>query len=122
MKRFSNIMLFYGIVLVICGVAGFLTNPEHAVPALISGVMPGVAAMSLSFLIRQKSGWALPASMGATGVFAMMYGRQALRSWEFATSPKGNLVILILCSVMAVASVITLILLVTANKAKANSN
>jgi uncharacterized membrane protein (UPF0136 family) len=119
MKRFSNYMLFYGIVLVICGVAGFLYNPTRAVSALVSGVMPGVAAMALSLLIRQRSSWALAASMGATGVFALMFGQRAFNSWEFAKSPQGHYVILILSSVMCVASIVTLILLVTTKKTKA---
>ena len=55
MKRVFLILVSYGVFLILVGVAGYLSNPEKAKTALMSGGLFG--AMSIGFGVLARRGW-----------------------------------------------------------------
>lgn len=104
-------MFFYGLLLIICGVVGYLYHPETAITALISGGSSGFLSLILSWQLKLKAAWAYPASITAAGVFILLYGQRAVKSWEFASSMEANTVIFALSAVMCLGSILTVIFL-----------
>jgi hypothetical protein len=81
MKVTSKIMLYFGAFLILAGVLGFLSNPEKAKTALMSGGLFGFIAIALGVLARR--GWqkALPISIGLTMFLAITFTWRAIVSW-----------------------------------------
>jgi hypothetical protein len=102
-------LLGYGAFLVAVGVAGFLSNPEKAATALLSGGTFGALSMAWGLLLRSGRGWARQAAMATTGLLTLVFAWRATASWlAFLGGQPGKLVAAALITAMLVASVVTL--------------
>jgi len=114
---FSKPLYFYGIFLWVIGLVGYLSNPEKAATALISGGVFG----SISILLGVFSGRAprlffkLAAAVVAFLLFVFSW--RTFVSWQAVLNGQAEkMVAAVLISSMLVASVLTLLLLVSKKK------
>jgi uncharacterized membrane protein (UPF0136 family) len=102
-------LLGYGAFLVAAGLAGFLSNPEKAATALVSGGTFGALSMAWGLLLRSGRRWALQAALATTGLLTLVFAWRATASWlAFLGGQPGKLVAAALITAMLVASVVTL--------------
>lgn len=83
MKNISpaKLLLFYGLLLIALGVAGFLSNPEKAKTALITGGIFGGLSLLWSHL-SQKNQWSLYAAFFTTLLIFLATAGRAVISWK----------------------------------------
>lgn len=62
MRRVALILTVYGVFLLLAGLAGYLSNPERAKTALLSGGLFGTLSIGLGWLAR--GGWARARAVG----------------------------------------------------------
>jgi len=108
-------MLGYGAFLVAVGVAGYLSNPEKAATALVSGGTFGALSMAWGYLIGRGAGWARWAATATTGLLAVVFAWRSTVSWlAVRGGQEEKLVAAVLITAMEVASLVTLFVLLTA--------
>jgi uncharacterized membrane protein (UPF0136 family) len=73
--------LGFGAFLVLCGVAGFLSNPAAAKTALISGGTFGVLSAFWGFLMLRGFAWARRAALVTTGLLAAVFTWRSAAGW-----------------------------------------
>jgi len=71
--RIGNIIALYGAFLIAAGITGYLLTKETSTSSLMNGVVFGSLMMVLGILSRQGRPWTLPASVSATGIFALTF-------------------------------------------------
>jgi hypothetical protein len=109
----GNWLLGYGAFLIAVGVVGFLSNPEKAATALISGGTFGALSIAWGFLLRTGRGWARTGAIATTGFLSLVFAWRSTASWLAVIGGKPEkLVAASLISAMLVASVMTLFVLV----------
>lgn len=117
MKK-STILISYGLFLILAGLAGYLSNPEKAKTALMSGGTFGLLQIVVG-LIALK-GWK-PASkigIGICSFLALTFTWRAIVSWmSVAGGQNEKLFAASLISLMLIASVTAIILLLKHKKA-----
>lgn len=111
-------LIFYGGFLMLMGLAGYLSNPEKAKTALMSGGTFGALAILWGVLGARGVRWSLPAALTSTGLLAVVFAWRASAGWLavldgrtekwFAAS---------LITLMLAASIAMLIRLIKARKA-----
>lgn len=74
-------MVWYGAFLLAAGGVGYLTNPERAVSALVSGTVFGALSIAWAVLLRRGVGWAPAAALVSTSVLAAVFGWRGSRAW-----------------------------------------
>lgn len=107
-------MIGYGLFLVAMGVTGYLSNPEKAATALISGGTFGTLSMAWGVLLRRGMGWARLAALATTGLLTAVFAWRATASWTAVQAGEPKLVAAIIITAMGLASIATLVVLVTA--------
>jgi uncharacterized membrane protein (UPF0136 family) len=118
-QRLGNWLLGYGAFLIAVGVAGYLSNPEKAATALISGGTFGVLSMAWGFLLRSGRAWARTGAIATTGFLSLVFGWRSTASWlAFLDGKTEKLVAASLITAMLVASVTTLFVLVRGNRGR----
>ncbi len=116
--RLGNWLLGYGAFLVSVGVVGYLSNPEKAATALISGGTFGALSMAWGFLLRSGRTWARTGAIATTGFLTAVFAWRSTASWLAVAGGKpGKLVAASLITAMLVASVVTLAVLVRGARA-----
>lgn len=80
-KSFSRWMIIYGIFLITAGVAGYLSNPEKAKTALMSGGTFGVLSVVWGLLCARGAGWSRKAAVGMMGFLAVVFSWRAAAGW-----------------------------------------
>lgn len=112
MKKLSKIMICYGAFLIVAGLMGYLSNPEKAKTALMSGGLFGTISIALGLVAAR--GWqrSLPISIGLTSFLGVVFTWRATMSWlaYFGGEP-GKLTAAVLISAMLAASVTVVALL-----------
>ena len=112
MKRLSKTMICYGAFLIVAGLLGYLSNPEKAKTALISGGLFGSLGIGLG--LAAMRGWrrSLPISLGMTSFLAVIFSWRGIASWMayFGGDP-GKLTAAVLISAMLLATVSVVALL-----------
>jgi len=110
--RLGTWLLGYGAFLVAVGALGYLSNPEKAVTALISGGTFGALSAAWGFLLRSGRGWARSAAMATTGFLTLVFTWRSLASWlaVLGGQPEKQ-VAAALITAMLLASVVTLVVL-----------
>ena len=98
----------YGIFLIVCGVAGFLSNPEAAKTALITGSFFGSLAIIVGVLLKKEFGWARIPALGLTLLLIAAFSWRSFVSWQDVARGDPKLFAAILISSMLVASLISL--------------
>jgi len=111
--RLGTWLLGYGAFLVAVGALGYLSNPEKAMTALISGGTFGALSAAWGFLLRSGRGWARSAAIATTGFLTLVFTWRSLASWlaVFGGHPEKQ-VAAALITAMLLASVVTLVVLV----------
>src|SRR5438093_7792485 len=77
----AGYLILYGAFLIIMGLLGYLSNPEKAQTALLSGGTFGVLSIVWGVLGACGVRWTLPAAMVTTGLLALVLGWRASVGW-----------------------------------------
>lgn len=111
LTRLGNYTIIYGIILFLCGLFGYISNPTKAITALITGIAFGGIFSFLGFFLRRKKEWALDAILllliCSLGVFIW---RTYLNWFSVMTQGSDKLLAAILTSWMSIATIIYFIL------------
>lgn len=111
-KRLGTWMIGYGVFLIAVGLVGFLSNPEKAATALISGGTFGTLSMVWGFLLRRDRAWALRAAIATTGFLSLIFAWRSMASWlAYRGGQSEKLVAATLITAMLVASLLTVVVL-----------
>jgi len=111
--RLGNWLLGYGAFLIAVGVAGYLSNPEKAATALLSGGTFGALSMAWGFLLRGGRGWARTGAIATTGFLTAIFTWRSTASWLAVLGGRPEKTVAAsLITAMLVASVVTLVVLV----------
>jgi uncharacterized membrane protein (UPF0136 family) len=105
-------MMGYGAFLVAMGLAGYLSNPDKAVTALMSGGLFGGLSILWGWLMHAGQSWSRWASLATTGLLTAVFVWRANVSWTaVAEGYADKWVAAVLISAMGLASVAMLGLL-----------
>ncbi len=108
-------MIGYGAFLLAVGVVGYLSNPEKAATALLSGGTFGTLSMVWGFLIGRGAGWARWAAVGTTALLAAVFAWRGTVSWlAVLGGQEEKTVAAVLITAMELASLVTLFVLLAA--------
>ena len=97
-------MIAYGLFLIAMGAAGYLSNPEKAATALVSGGTFGGLAMLWGWLMSRGIGWSRWAARATTALLVAVLAWRASVSWlAFAGGALEKLTAAILITLMGAA-------------------
>ena len=112
MKQTSTLLIGYGLFLILAGIAGFLSNPEKAQTALISGGVFGTLSIGIGFLAKRGWGKARGMGLGLAGFLGAVFLWRASVSWMAVVDGQSEKVVAAaLISAMLIASVLLFVLL-----------
>jgi uncharacterized membrane protein (UPF0136 family) len=74
--------LVYGAFLILAGVTGFLSNPEKAKTALISGGTFGCLSLAWGAFALGGRRWPLGAALATTGFLTLIFTWRSVVSWQ----------------------------------------
>lgn len=101
----------FGLFLILCGVAGYLSNPGGAKTALISGGTFGGLSALWGALMLGGFGWARMAAICSTLVLIAAFAWRSIAGWTAYAAGEPKLFAASLITLMLVASVISLTVL-----------
>lgn len=114
--KLSKLMIAYGLFLIAMGAAGYLSNPEKAATALMSGGTFGALSMLWGWLMSRGISWSRWAAVATTALLLVVFSWRASVSWmAFAGGATEKLTAAILITMMGTASLAMLGLLLLAN-------
>lgn len=112
MKSLGSWMIGYGAFLVGIGVIGYLSNPEKAATALVSGGTFGALSVVWGVLLRRGLGWARWAARAMTALLAAVFTWRATVTWLAALGGQPEKTVAAgLVTAMLAASILTLFVL-----------
>lgn len=117
MRKPATILAAYGLFLILVGLAGYLSNPEKAKTALLSGGVFGLISLGLGWLAHR--GWRhfLPVALGIALFLGTVFTWRAAASWiAFAGGQTEKLVAAVLISSMWIATVGLIVFLIRKRK------
>ena len=101
----AGYLIFYGGFLIVLGLAGYLSNPEKAKTALMSGGTFGALSILWGVLGARGVRWSLPAAIVTTGFLALVFAWRASVGWLAVLDGKSEkLFAAILITLMLAAS------------------
>jgi uncharacterized membrane protein (UPF0136 family) len=120
--RTAGYLMLYGAFLIVMGLLGYLSNPEKAKTALMSGGTFGVLSIVWGVLGARDVRWSLPAALATTGLLALVLAWRASVGWLAVIDGKSEkLFAASLTTLMLAASVLMLLCLLKSRKtAEAN--
>ena len=77
----AGYLVLYGCFLILMGLAGFLSNPEKAKTALMSGGTFGAISILWGVMGARGARWSLSAAMGTTSLLAIVFAWRASVGW-----------------------------------------
>lgn len=101
----------FGLFLVLCGVAGFLSNPTAAKTALISGGTFGLLSAFWGVLMLRGFAWARWAALATTGMLAVVFTWRSAVGWMAWSAGEPKLFAASLITLMLAGAVASLIVL-----------
>jgi uncharacterized membrane protein (UPF0136 family) len=101
----------FGIFLVICGIAGFLSNPAGAKTALLSGGMFGGLSALWGVLMLRGFGWARVAAWVSTLVLVAAFAWRATAGWMAYAAGEPKLFAAALITLMLAGSLASVVVL-----------
>ena len=105
----AGYLIFYGVFLILTGLAGYLSNPEKAKTALMSGGTFGALSILWGVLGARGVRWSLPAAIVTTGFLALVFAWRATVGWLAVMDGKQEkLVAAVLITAMLAASALML--------------
>lgn len=75
-------ILVYGLFLILAGVAGYLSNPEKAKTALMSGGTAGTLSLIWGALAWKGLRWSVRAAFVTALLLALVFSWRATASWQ----------------------------------------
>jgi len=119
-NTFARWMIGYGFFLSLMGLAGFLSNPEKAKTALLSGGTFGSLAVVLGLLAHRGATWPRGASLALATLLSGVFLWRSSVSWmAFAGGQSEKLTAALLITAMGLVSLATI---VVAGRALARKN
>src|SRR5687767_10972928 len=114
----AGYLIFYGLFLILCGVLGFLSNPEKAKTALMSGGTFGVLSIVWGILGARGFRWSQPAALTTTALLTLVFAWRASVGWlAVLNGNRDKLFAAILISLMLAASLLMAVSLVRSRNA-----
>lgn len=111
-RNLGTWMIGYGGFLIVMGAIGYLSNPEKAATALLSGGSFGVLSMVWGGLLWRGQDWARWGALVTTGLLTAVFTWRLTVSWlAVQDGQPQKLVAAVLITVMAVASLVTVVVL-----------
>jgi uncharacterized membrane protein (UPF0136 family) len=102
-------MIGYGAFLIVMGVVGYLSNPEKAATALLSGGTFGTLSLAWGLLLRRGHDWARWGALATLGLLMIVFTWRASVGWLAVHAGQSEkLVAASLITAMAVATLATL--------------
>jgi uncharacterized membrane protein (UPF0136 family) len=123
MKNIGFALAGYGVFLILIGLIGYLSNPEKAKTALLSGGTFGLLNIGLGWLAFR--GWkrAVPAAIGVAAFLGIVFTWRAFVSWSaYAGGEENKLTAAVLISAMLAATVWVAVFLVRARGRSAGAD
>jgi uncharacterized membrane protein (UPF0136 family) len=115
--RTAGYLMLYGAFLIVMGLLGYLSNPEKAKTALMSGGTFGALSIVWGVLGARGVRWSLPAALATTGLLALVLAWRASVGWLAVLDGKSEkLFAASLITVMFAGSVVMLLGLLKARK------
>lgn len=106
-------MMRYGLFLIAVGAVGYLSNPQKAATALISGGVFGSLSILWGWLMTRGIGWSHRAAFATTGFLLGIFCWRAFVSWQaYAAGAVEKRTAAILITLMGTASLAMLTILV----------
>jgi uncharacterized membrane protein (UPF0136 family) len=113
----AGYLVLYGAFLIVMGLLGYLSNPEKAKTALMSGGTFGALSIIWGVLGARGVRWSLPAALATTGLLALALAWRASVGWLAVLDGKSEkLFAASLTTLMLTASVLMLLGLLKARK------
>ena len=113
----AGYLILYGAFLIMMGLLGYLSNPEKAQTALMSGGTFGVLSIVWGVLGARGVRWTLPAAMVTTGLLALVLVWRASVGWLAVIDGKREKIFAAsLITLMLAASVLMLLCLLKSQK------
>ncbi len=113
----AGYLIIYGAFLIGCGTLGYLSNPEKAKTALMSGGTFGTLSILWGVLGARGVRWSVPAAITTTGMLALVFAWRATVGWLSVMDGKSEkLFAAALITAMLVASGLMLPCLLTERK------
>ncbi len=101
----GRVMMAYGLFLIAIGAAGYLSNPEKAATALMSGGTFGALSILWGWLMSRGVGWSRWAATATTTLLFIVFAWRGSVSWmAFAGGASEKLTAAILITLMGAAS------------------
>lgn len=101
----------YGLFLFVCGLAGYLSNPEAAITALVSGSVFGVLSAAWGGLMWIGHRWAWTAALLTTAMLAVVFVWRSSASWAATAAGEGKAFAASIITLMLIASVASIVVL-----------
>lgn len=116
-SKTAGYLVFYGGFLILLGVLGYLSNPEKAKTALMSGGTFGSLSILWGVLGACGVRWSRSVAIATTGFLALIFTWRATASWLAVSEGKSEkLFAASLISLMLVASALMLVALFRSSK------
>src|SRR5947208_4707093 len=113
----AGYLILYGAFLIVMGLLGYLSNPEKAKTALMSGGTFGALSIVWGVLGARGVRWTLPAAAVTTGLLALVLVWRASVGWLAVIDGKReNIFAASLITLMLAASVLMLLCLLKSRK------
>jgi uncharacterized membrane protein (UPF0136 family) len=110
-------MTGYGAFLIVMGVVGYLSNPEKAATALLSGGTFGALSIAWGVLLRRGRDWARWGALATAGLLMVVFIWRATVGWLAVHAGQSEkLVAAVLITAMALASIATLRVLTSSRR------
>lgn len=110
----GKVLIGYGVFLIVAGLAGYLSNPEKAKTALMSGGLFGVIQIVLGVIAMNGRMLVAKIGLGVCVFLALTFAWRATVSWMAVMDGNADkLFAAVLISVMLIASIVTALLLLT---------
>ena len=117
MKRIAFVLCAYGVFLMLAGLTGYLSNPEKAKTALLSGGTFGLLSLALAGLALR--GWrpSVPIALGTAVFLGIAFIWRSTVSWmAFAGGQAEKRVGAMILSTMLAATLALVVFLIRARK------
>ena len=111
-KKIARGLILYGAFLILAGLAGYVSNPEKAKTALMSGGMFGALSILWGILEMRGFSWSKMVALASTGFLALIFTWRSTVGWLAVMDGNSEkLFAAALISLMLMASVAMLVVL-----------
>jgi len=113
----GNWMTKYGAFLIVMGVVGYLSNPEKAATALLSGGTFGSLSIAWGAFLRRGREWARWGALATVGLLTCVFTWRATVGWLAVSAGQSEkLVAAVLITAMGLASIAMLVAIAASSR------